>query len=392
MGFGGPETIIVKRSQVGNPFLFKYYTPTGWALEQPTAQAPNLSAVLLLPASGASAAQRVLPDRQQQVPADDGGAAPTSASGTARPPAPARDSGRDTVLQSIPLQQLLPNNNNNSSSNLQQPQGGQQGEDEVMKDGADASPRRRHDAPLSRHATAAAPLPPDAAAAAHHRHLSADLAQHQPALAYCSPAAHGGHPPHGGRHAPPGREAHFAGGKENAPGAHGGHPAQAAGPPGRAAANPAAGGMHPTHPQGAHAHLPPETATSGGCGGGACGALAVVVTTPRSSHQRQAQLAERVHTHLTCPVCCDLLISTHMLHCGHMFCGLCLATWMTQNQSCPSCRKPITGARLCVRLRSRLRRAARSPVAPPCCTPRVPWPRPSPLRCARRRAGALLHH
>lgn len=62
--------------------------------------------------------------------------------------------------------------------------------------------------------------------------------------------------------------------------------------------------------------------------------------TPRN-HKKAT---ETVHNHLTCPICCDTLLATHILHCGHMFCGTCLATWMTQNQSCPSCRKVISGA------------------------------------------------
>lgn len=38
------------------------------------------------------------------------------------------------------------------------------------------------------------------------------------------------------------------------------------------------------------------------------------------------------------------------LHCyitlsGHMFCGLCLASWLPQKQSCPTCRKSIAGER-----------------------------------------------
>lgn len=48
-------------------------------------------------------------------------------------------------------------------------------------------------------------------------------------------------------------------------------------------------------------------------------------------------------THLSCPICHDWLVACHTLTCGHMFCGLCLATWLNQNQTCPSCRKSVAG-------------------------------------------------
>lgn len=36
-------------------------------------------------------------------------------------------------------------------------------------------------------------------------------------------------------------------------------------------------------------------------------------------------------------------MACHSLSCGHLYCGPCLATWLNQNQSCPTCRKPIAG-------------------------------------------------
>lgn len=62
------------------------------------------------------------------------------------------------------------------------------------------------------------------------------------------------------------------------------------------------------------------------------------VSTPTSS-----KMAEILSNHLMCPICQDWLLACHTLSCGHMFCGLCLATWLSQNQSCPSCRKPVAG-------------------------------------------------
>lgn len=47
--------------------------------------------------------------------------------------------------------------------------------------------------------------------------------------------------------------------------------------------------------------------------------------------------------HLSCAICQDWLVACHALSCGHMFCGLCLATWLSRSQSCPHCRKPVSG-------------------------------------------------
>jgi hypothetical protein len=70
---------------------------------------------------------------------------------------------------------------------------------------------------------------------------------------------------------------------------------------------------------------------AGGHGGGS-------QMTPKST-----KMTEILSAHLTCPICCEWLLACHTLSCGHMFCGLCLTTWLTQKQSCPSCRKPIAG-------------------------------------------------
>lgn len=55
------------------------------------------------------------------------------------------------------------------------------------------------------------------------------------------------------------------------------------------------------------------------------------------------QLSEILSNHMTCPVCHDWLLASHTLSCGHMFCGLCLATWLSHKHSCPSCRDVIAG-------------------------------------------------
>ncbi|GLC45088.1 hypothetical protein PLESTM_001685300 [Pleodorina starrii] len=54
-------------------------------------------------------------------------------------------------------------------------------------------------------------------------------------------------------------------------------------------------------------------------------------------------IAALLSNHLTCSICHDWLAGAHALTCGHMFCGICLASWLTQKQSCPECRKPTAG-------------------------------------------------
>ena len=46
---------------------------------------------------------------------------------------------------------------------------------------------------------------------------------------------------------------------------------------------------------------------------------------------------------LSCPVCRDLLLASHTLKCGHIYCGLCLAQWLAKNPVCPICREDVRG-------------------------------------------------
>jgi len=48
-------------------------------------------------------------------------------------------------------------------------------------------------------------------------------------------------------------------------------------------------------------------------------------------------------SHLDCIICRELMVEVHALHCGHMFCGLCLAHWFKRKKDCPSCRTAVTG-------------------------------------------------
>eukprot|EP00775_Hariotina_reticulata_P010973 gene10973-11128_t len=48
-------------------------------------------------------------------------------------------------------------------------------------------------------------------------------------------------------------------------------------------------------------------------------------------------------SHLDCIICRELMAEVHALHCGHMFCGLCLAHWLNRKKDCPSCRTAVTG-------------------------------------------------
>ena len=56
-----------------------------------------------------------------------------------------------------------------------------------------------------------------------------------------------------------------------------------------------------------------------------------------------------VADHLMCAICQDVVVGAHVLSCGHMFCGLCIAQWLrSQNKSqqactsCPECRAEVT--------------------------------------------------
>ena len=56
-----------------------------------------------------------------------------------------------------------------------------------------------------------------------------------------------------------------------------------------------------------------------------------------------AKMKEILATHLSCAICQDWLVACHALTCGHMFCGLCLTTWLNRNQTCPHCRLAVAG-------------------------------------------------
>ena len=43
-----------------------------------------------------------------------------------------------------------------------------------------------------------------------------------------------------------------------------------------------------------------------------------------------------------CIICCDLLVSSRTLQCGHVCCHQCLEDWMKEQKQCPICRTPIT--------------------------------------------------
>lgn len=70
---------------------------------------------------------------------------------------------------------------------------------------------------------------------------------------------------------------------------------------------------------------------------------------PRSSARGVSSSSKKVRkistSCVTCVICKELLVATHTLGCGHMFCGPCLAQWLEvqQQPSCPTCRATVTG-------------------------------------------------
>jgi hypothetical protein len=45
-----------------------------------------------------------------------------------------------------------------------------------------------------------------------------------------------------------------------------------------------------------------------------------------------------------CTICRELLVASHGLDCGHVFCGPCLAQWLEVQRaapSCPTCRTAV---------------------------------------------------
>ena len=43
-----------------------------------------------------------------------------------------------------------------------------------------------------------------------------------------------------------------------------------------------------------------------------------------------------------CPICQDTYHDPVMLHCKHIFCEECVATWFDRDTTCPMCRYPDT--------------------------------------------------
>ena len=43
----------------------------------------------------------------------------------------------------------------------------------------------------------------------------------------------------------------------------------------------------------------------------------------------------------TCPICHDNLQEPTILHCKHIFCEECAATWFDKERTCPMCRAEV---------------------------------------------------
>ena len=43
-----------------------------------------------------------------------------------------------------------------------------------------------------------------------------------------------------------------------------------------------------------------------------------------------------------CPICHDSLQDATMLHCKHIFCEECVATWFDRERTCPMCRAQVS--------------------------------------------------
>lgn len=41
-----------------------------------------------------------------------------------------------------------------------------------------------------------------------------------------------------------------------------------------------------------------------------------------------------------CSICQNTLVKSHILACGHMYCGMCIAQWLSRGVTCPECRQP----------------------------------------------------
>lgn len=42
-----------------------------------------------------------------------------------------------------------------------------------------------------------------------------------------------------------------------------------------------------------------------------------------------------------CPICYDDYKNPVLLHCSHIFCETCVATWFDREQTCPVCRAVV---------------------------------------------------
>lgn len=146
----------------------------------------------------------------------------------------------------------------------------------------------------------------------------------------------------------------------------------------RDAAAASAAGLHPHHPGGALAQLDSNVPSSAqavlygasqgghtlqGAAAAAAGALAAAAggsTSRLDKHNSNTKptemdkdLRQISSSNLDCAVCKDLLAAAHVLGCGHMFCGTCLAAWLElkHDPTCPGCRAPVTSeSRACVAL------------------------------------------
>ncbi|KAJ7462724.1 hypothetical protein B0H11DRAFT_2054006 [Mycena galericulata] len=74
---------------------------------------------------------------------------------------------------------------------------------------------------------------------------------------------------------------------------------------------------------------------------------------PKSGSKRKRRKTVDIPRHildgfeeeLTCPICCDIFVATHLLNpCGHSYCGPCAWQWIARNRTagCPVCRAPLT--------------------------------------------------
>merc|ERR1712176_1518448 len=58
--------------------------------------------------------------------------------------------------------------------------------------------------------------------------------------------------------------------------------------------------------------------------------------------KKMEEKQEKMEEECTCCICCDLLVGTRSLQCGHTSCHQWLSEWMKEQKTCPSCRTAIT--------------------------------------------------